>query len=598
MTSRVLALALGTATVAAGLATQAQQNELTDVTVVGHVYEPRLLRATDARVSRLTVPTGFRIQRFAEGLDNPRMIQVAPDGTVYVTQREPGSLAMLRDVDGDGVADVQRTVLSDMPWLHGLEIDNATIYLADVHNVYRGLLHPDGGIVNLRRIEYRLPDAGQHPNRTLAIGPDQGLYVTVGSTCNACEEPDPRNAAMLRIEANGTGRPAIYARGLRNTVGFGWHPLSRRLWAMDHGIDWLGDERQGEELNEIEQGALYGWPFLYDDQERNPQDEPTKVTWSEWTKMSTPPVALNTPHSAPMQLVFYEGTQLPPEYHANAFLANRGSWNRKPPSGYDVQRLVFTPAGEFERFETLVGGFLRELPDGSHGIFGRPTGLAVDSTGALLVGDDTNNVIYRLSYGDPGAAPPAQLLASEIFGAAPPRIAVSSTAFDDGGPIPVRYTDYGAGVSPPLAWEGVPESARSLVLLVEDPDAPSPLPFVHWIAANIDPALPGLAEGPERAPNAAPADEIADPSNPAEIPTEPDTPRTDLQEGSNSKTLERYFGPRPPEGDAPHSYHFQVFALDRRLTLPPGFNRNALLKAMEGHVIARGAYVGTFAREP
>jgi Raf kinase inhibitor-like YbhB/YbcL family protein len=259
---------------------------------------------------------------------------------------------------------------------------------------------------------------------------------------------------------------------------------------------------------------------------------------------------------------------------------------------------VFTPAGDFERFETLVGGFLRELPDGSHGIFGRPTGLAVDSTGALLIGDDTNNVIYRLSYGDAGAAPPAQLLASEIFGAAPPRIAVSSTAFDDGDPIPERYTDYGAGVSPPLAWEGVPESTRSLVLLVEDPDAASPLPFVHWIAANIDPALPGLAEGPERSPNAAPADEIADPSDPAEIPTEPDTPRTDLQEGSNSKTLERYFGPRPPEGDAPHSYHFQVFALDRRLTLPPGFNRNALLKAMEGHVIARGDYVGTFAREP
>jgi glucose/arabinose dehydrogenase len=138
--SRLLALALGS-TAVGGQAIHAQSTDPTDVTVVGHVYEPRLLRPTDARIAQLSVPTGFRIQRFAEGLDNPRMIEVASDGTVYVTQREPGSLAMLRDIDGDGVADVQRTVLSDIPWLHGIEIDNATIYLADVHNVYRGLLH-------------------------------------------------------------------------------------------------------------------------------------------------------------------------------------------------------------------------------------------------------------------------------------------------------------------------------------------------------------------------------------------------------------------------------------------------------------------------
>jgi Raf kinase inhibitor-like YbhB/YbcL family protein len=544
------------------------QERLVDVTVEDHTYEPLRLAATDARIQALQLPSGFSIERFAEGLDNPRMIAIAEDGTLYVTQREPGSLAMIRDIDRDGIADVQRVVLSNLPWLHGIHIDGPTIYLVTVRNIYRGHLLPNGRISAVERLYRGLPDAGQHPNRTIAVGPDGLLYVSVGSTCNACEEPNPRNATILRFDANGV-KPQIFASGLRNTIGFGWHPLSNRLWGMDNGIDSLGDDENPEELNEIVADGLYGWPFLYADQERHPHEEPTKVTWNEWIAMSTPPVGTEVAHAAPMQLAFYDGTQFPAEFNANAFLANHGSWNRKPPSGYDVQRIVFTPSGDFERFEPFVTGFLETQPDGSHGFFGRPTGVAVAKDGALFVGDDTNNVIYRVAYNDPTTGIPApQVLTSSAFEGAPATIDVESTAFADGAPIPEKYSDYGASISPPLTWTGVPEGTRSLVLLMEDPTAKSPIPFVHWSVANIDPAATGI----------------------------PENTNSPFYTGSNSRSRTRYVGPRPPEGDPPHPYHFQLFALDVRLSLPGGFNRHALLKAMDGHVLARGEHVGTYAK--
>ncbi|HET8696352.1 MAG TPA: YbhB/YbcL family Raf kinase inhibitor-like protein [Gammaproteobacteria bacterium] len=603
MTRTALAWVACVAAAAAGGRAVAQTGRLADVTIEAHVYEPKRLPATDARVESLAVPPGFRIRRFAEGLDNPRMLAVADDGTVYVTERRPGSLVIIRDLDGDGLADVQRTVIEGFAWLHGIAIDGATIYLADVHDVYRGRLTEDGRVADLRRIVRGLPDGGQHPNRTLAVGPDRMLYVSVGSSCNECEEPNPTSATIVALGSSG-GSPRIFARGLRNTIGFGLHPLSRRMWGMDQGIDWLGDDEPPEELNEIVEHRAYGWPFLYADQKRNPQREPINVTWAQWTAMSTPPKAFATAHSAPMQLVFYQGTQFPPEHDANAFVAMHGSWNRKPPSGYDVERIVFTPWGSFERFEPFVTGFLEKQPDGSFGFFGRRTGVAVARDGSLLVGDDTNNTIYRVSYNAAETAvPPPQRLATEIFADAPAALQVSSYAFGNGEAIPQKYTEYAENVSPPLAWTGVPDAAQSLVLLVEDPNAWSPLPFVHWIAANIDPTARSLPEGvpaevgkvvavararrEEERSNDAPPVATSRPEGPA-----------GLDVGSNSKSLERYSGPRPPEGDSPHSYHFQLFALDARLELPEGFNRNALLRAMQGHVLARGDYVGTFAKQP
>jgi Raf kinase inhibitor-like YbhB/YbcL family protein len=195
--------------------------------------------------------------------------------------------------------------------------------------------------------------------------------------------------------------------------------------------------------------------------------------------------------------------------------------------------------------------------------------------GSLLVSDDSNNMILRVAYGTLHGKPAQQQLASEIFADAPATIGVRSSGFTHRGQLDVQYTDYGAGRSPPLSWSNVPDGTRSLVLMMEDPRATTPLPFVHWTVANLPPDARGLpgGVGPQESPAEAPA----------------------ARQGSNSRSATGYFGPRPPPGDEAHPYHFQVFALDRRLRLPSGFNRKALLDAMAGHVLARGEIVGRFA---
>jgi Raf kinase inhibitor-like YbhB/YbcL family protein len=549
---------------------------VTDFSIEGHVYEPQPVSPTDEALGRARLPNGFKIARFAEGLDHPRMLAVAKSGAVYVTQRDAGNLVLVQDVDGDGVADRQRVVL-ELPKLHGVTLNGRRIYLADVKHVYRADLRADGSVAPPIRFVRDLPDGGQHPNRTLAFGPDGALYVSVGSTCNACDESSPESATLLRVRAD--GRREIFASGLRNTIGFGWHPGSKRLYGMDNGIDWLGDTAQSEELNENERGVRDGWPYVYDDGEPHPQDEPRRASHAEWAAASRAPVGGYTPHAAPMQLVFYEGDNFPPEYRNDAFVAMHGSWNRKPPSGYEVVRVAFDPDGSFDRFERFLSGLIVPRPDltPADGFLARPVGLAVASDGALLVGDDANGAIYRVAYGGSDAEPTPQVLASELLEArsADP-IEVRSPAFAPEGEIPAKYSDYERGPSPPLTWTGVPANTRSLVLLMEDPDATSPVPFVHWLLANVSPEAHGLAE------------DVAKVERPPSV-------RGGLQ-GSNSLTRTGYLGPRPPAGDAAHAYHFQLFALDVALEQPSGFNRHALVRAMQGHVLAKGDLVGRFAK--
>jgi Raf kinase inhibitor-like YbhB/YbcL family protein len=563
-----------------------QPDPLTDFQITGHVYEPQPVPPTDERISRLGLPSGFQIARFAEGLYNPRMIAVAGDGTVYVTQRTPGNLVMLKDTDGDAVIDAQKVVLS-IKDLHGIAIRGTRIYLVDVHKVYSGELRPDGRVDSLEVVTSGLPDAGQHPNRTLEFGPDGALYLSIGSTCNACPEPNPENATLVRVDLD-SGKREIVASGLRNTIGFGWHP-SGRLYGMDHGIDWLGNEHQKEELNEIVEKARYGWPYIYGDAKLNPQDEPLFVTQLEWAEMSRSPSAYYTAHAAPMQLAFYTGTAFPTEFRNDAFVAMRGSWNRKPASGYEVVRVRFDAAGSFVGWDRFVSGFLTAQPNtrpplpGAQpkppdGFIGRPTGVAIARDGSLLVGDDSNNMLYRINYGNATASLFPQQLASQIVHAnSGATIRVTSSAFEPGAMIPEQYTDYGKGISPPLNWSAPPQGTRAVVLMMEDPDATSPLPFVHWTLV----VPPGVTQLP------------------AGVPTVERIPQASgASQGSNSRSTIGYFGPRPPAGEPPHAYHFQVFALDTRLELPSGYNRHALLKAMQGHVLAQGELVGTFARAP
>lgn len=319
---------------------QLQDPKNAALTVVGYVVEPMQVEATDERVANLALPDGFGISVFARDLVNPRMIRVAEDGTVYVTRRTVGDVVMLRDADGDGQAEVQQTVAS-RPGMHGIEIDGDTVYLITVADLYRTTREADGTLGELERIVEGLPAGGQHPNRMVVLGPDEMLYVSVGSTCNACGETDPRNATMMRFNPDGM-QGTIFAGGLRNTIGYGFAPDTGVLWGMDHGIDWLGDNEQHEELNRIVEGAKYGWPYVCGDGRLNPQDYPENgLTIEEWAAQSTNPEGLYIAHSAPMQMAFYTGDAFPEEYRGDAFVAMRGSWNRAQPSGYEVIRIDF-----------------------------------------------------------------------------------------------------------------------------------------------------------------------------------------------------------------------------------------------------------------
>jgi Raf kinase inhibitor-like YbhB/YbcL family protein len=545
----------------------------------GHVYEPKKLEPSDERVSRLKVPAGFTINKFAL-LTNPRMIAVGNDGTVYVTQREPGTLSMLKDLDNDGIADVQK-VIAEKNGLHGVAVYQNKIYLATVKEVFVAPLNSDGSLGTLQMLIDDLPDGGQHPNRTLAVGPDNLLYISVGSTCNTCKETNEEHATILRAGLDGRNRK-VYASGLRNTIGYGWHPQSKRFYGFDHGIDWLGDEEQPEEFNELAEGAKYGWPFVYAKSKIYPHGEPPPgYTKEMWAKMSKEPLLLYTPHSAPMQMVFYTAAQFPAEYHNDAFVAMRGSWNRNPPSGYEIARVRFDKSGAALGVEPFISGFLaRDGASGEYAQFARLAGLAVAKDGALLVSDDTNNVIYRVAYksAKPGElAPP--VITSELsgFASAPSTIRVKSEAFANNGAIPSPHSAYGENRSPALNWSGAPGGTKSFVLIMEDPDALSPKPFAHWLVANIPATVTGL---PASLP---PGDRVGSIAG--------------AKQGAANTGANGYYGPRPPAGDPPHHYHFQVFALDTTLKLDPGFNRHSLLKAMKGHVLAKGEIIGTYQRQ-
>jgi Raf kinase inhibitor-like YbhB/YbcL family protein len=559
----------------------------TDLEITWHIFKPVELPAPN--VSQLHVAAGFRIQKFAENLGNTRILAIGPQGNVFVTRREEGDVLMFR-VGADGLAAGLPERVASRSGLHGIAFSQGKVYLAAVHEIFKADVRPDGTFGPLDMIIHDLPDAGQHNTRTVQIGPDDMMYISVGSTCNECAEPNPENAAILRASLDGKSR-SIFAAGLRDTVGWGWQPQTGELWGMDNGMDALGDNLQPEELNHIETGKRYGWPYLFRDNQPNPHlDPPGGIQKSELAK-SNPPMTLGyTAHAALMQMSFYNTSQFPAEYQGDAFVSMRGSWNRKPPSGYEVVRIHFK-AGQPVSIEPFVTGFV--TPQGE---YGRLVGNAIAQDGSLLFTDDRNGVIYRVSYVGSGDRSQTRAISSQSMlhqartgtksdlaihvmeaPGAPP-LTVSSTAFAQNSPIPVIYSSYDQNASPPLRWTPGPHGTQFYAILAEDPDASTtPLPVVHWVVWNIPSAVNELREGLEN------LDRLEDPMG--------------LRQGPNTAAGNvGYKGPRPPEGDPPHHYHFELFALDQMLDLRIGANREDLLPAMRGHVLAKGELMGLFKR--
>lgn len=543
--------------------------------------KPRQIEGGDP-LANLKLPDGYKVEVFAKDLVNPRIIAVADNGAVYVTRRAVGDVVMLK-VGADGKAAAPVTVAS-RPQLHGIAIKGDKMWLATVADVFVADIKADGTLGDLQRIINDLPDGGQHPNRTMGFGPDGMLYISVGSTCNTCIESRPESATILQASPDGKQR-RIFASGLRNTIGFDWRPGTSELWGWDQSYDFIGDEVPREEINRIEDGKFYGWPQLMEDNKPNPINaQDSAVLTEEWIRKSTPMALGHRAHSAGMQFVFAKGGA----FAGDAFVTLRGSWNAKPARGYEVVRIDYEN-GKPVIVEPFLTGFLQggdtETPTSS----GRPVGLAFMPDGSMLVSSDTSGVIYRVTGpGLTAAAPSRAVAAAPVAAMQTPeqlaiqlvaakdegRIAVTSRAFGGGGAIPFEYSAFGGNASPDLAWSKAPEGAKSYVILMEDPDAAKPKPYVHWIAYNIPPTVTALRAG-------MPTDQrLEDPKG--------------VLQGVNSSGASGYFGPKPPDSKT-HSYHFQVFALDTTLDLLPGADRKTVLDAMAGHVLAKGELVGEFA---
>jgi len=331
-------------------------------------------------ISKIKVPPGFRIAIFARLPSAPRFMLFTPEGNLLVSLMNAGQIAV---VNPQGEVSTFATGLRRP---HGMALRGRDLYVAEENQVraYRNM-NAGGSEVLVQG----LPTGG-HITRTVGFGLDDKMYVSIGSSCNLCTEQDQRRAAIVRYNPDGTGQE-IFARGLRNSVGFRWHPQTHELWATDNGGDNFGDDEPPEEINIVRQGVDYGWPYCWGDRQITPERLFRGGT-AERCAPTVPPAVQMQAHSAPLGLDFYTGTQFPNDYRNDAFVAFHGSWNRSVPTGYKIVRVGAKNGvpGAVEDFATgwLEGG----------GFSGRPVDVLTGPDGALYVSDDHARVIYRVTY--------------------------------------------------------------------------------------------------------------------------------------------------------------------------------------------------------
>lgn len=354
---------------------------------------PQHVDFKESMVGSIKVPAGFKVAVAATGLGKPRMMAVREDGSMYVTRRDVGDVLLLSDKNGDGRFDDLKTVWAKFPDVHGITIHDGFLYLASSKELKRAKIQVDGTLQDTTTLFKDMPDGGQHDNRMLAFGPDGMLYISVGSDCNDCGETNPEHATLLQVKPDGSSR-RVFARGLRNTIGFDWQPVTKEIWGCDNGTDWRGDEIPPEELNKITDEGDYGWPLVFGKQQVDPsREDPIGTTKEAYAKTTVPAVLTFPAHSAPIDFKFIGNAKgFPQQYKEDALVCWHGSWNRKKPEGYKVQRIHFVN-GQPVSVDDFFTGFLNNQTNTR---FGRPAGLAFSNKGDLYISDDENGVIYRV----------------------------------------------------------------------------------------------------------------------------------------------------------------------------------------------------------
>jgi glucose/arabinose dehydrogenase len=345
-------------------------------------------------LARLKLPPGFEISIYAENVTGARSMAIGPNGTLFVGtftawgQPPYGKVYAIRDHDGDGRADEVITIAEGLNHPNGVAVHNGSLYVAEISRILRyddieNRLHnpPEPLVIN-----DSYPEEFHHGWKFIRFGPDGRLYVPVGAPCNICEPEEPYSTITSILPDGSDLR--IFARGIRNSVGFDWHPLTGELWFTDNGRDLWGDDRPPEELNHAPRPGLhFGYPYRYG---RNLADD-TFAT--EMKDAAFTPAALEMPaHRAPLGMRFYTGSMFPETFRNQILIAQHGSWNRRRPDGYLVS-IARMDGDRVVAYEDFAAGWLVGVS-----YWGRPVDVEILPDGSLLISDDHAHVIYRVTY--------------------------------------------------------------------------------------------------------------------------------------------------------------------------------------------------------
>ncbi|HYE54722.1 MAG TPA: sorbosone dehydrogenase family protein [Chitinophagaceae bacterium] len=345
----------------------------------------------DPRLGELKVPANFRISLFAKDVDNARSLAMGEKGTIFVGNRKGNSVYALVDENEDGYAEKKYVIAKGLDMPNGVAFHNGALYIAEVSKIWR----IDNVEANLDKpsqpvlVSSNFPTEKHHGWKYIAFGPDGKLYVPVGAPCNICDssEYDKRYSSITRMNADGSGFE-VFAHGVRNTVGFTWHPQTGELWFTENGRDQMGDNVPADELNVAPRANMhFGYPYCHEAATPDPEFNKGKDC-SQFVQ----PVASLTPHGAALGIKFYTGGMFPDEYRNQAFIAEHGSWNRTEPIGYRVM-LARMEGNTVKSYEPFIQGWLK---DGK--AWGRPVDVLQMKDGSLLVSDDYANAVYRITY--------------------------------------------------------------------------------------------------------------------------------------------------------------------------------------------------------
>ena len=352
--------------------------------------------ASDIPVAKLKLPAGFKVEIWSTGHPGGRAMAVSEDGKkVYLGTRIIGRVYEVTD---EGSKRSVRVVVDKLTQPAGVAYKDGALYVFAIDKVlkYDGIASNPNAQPQDLTAKFDLPPEQHHNWKYVAFGPDGKLYVPFGSPCNICEPPSKEYGQIRRYNPDGSGKEVL-ATGIRNSVGFDWHPKTKQLWFTDHGRDWAGDKGFEDELNKVAKpGGFYGFPYCHNYSTPDPD-----VKKKDPCKGVTKPVALLGPHAAGMGIKFYTGKMFPAEYRNTAFIARKGSWNREKPNGFDVVNVR-----EGEGGKVSIRPFMTGFQEGTAGykFWGRPAYIAQMPDGALLVSDEQLGATYRISYQKPAAA--------------------------------------------------------------------------------------------------------------------------------------------------------------------------------------------------